>query len=75
MPPPASTGHEADYFETAQQDGATIVVVMGDGTQVTGVVTGSDRNLVVLDAEGGEVVIRKAEIKYVHDPGDDPGAS
>ena len=66
-PPPANTGLEAAYLTVAQEEEEPLVVVLEDGKKVSGVVNGFDRDLLMLEAESGEVLIRKSEIKYVYE--------
>ncbi len=70
-PPREGTGLEANYLETAQQEEEPLTVVLEDGKKVSGVVQGFDQDLLMLEAESGEVLIRKSEIKYVYDPSEE----
>jgi len=66
-PPPPGTGLENQFFEDAQRSGEPWVVVLTDGRTLAGIVRDFDRDQLTLALETGEVVIRKSEIRYLHE--------
>ena len=66
-PPPSYTGLEADFFERLERGTEPLVVVLTDGRKITGPVQAVDRDLLTLNADRGEVVIRKNEIRYLYE--------
>jgi len=68
VPPPDSTGFEARYLDAALDEGLSLRVRMSDGKAVEGTVREHDREILTIDVkDGGPVMIRKAEIRYVEE--------
>ena len=68
MLPPDNTGREAKYLDVAIHEGLPLRVRMSDGKAVEGTVREHDREMLTLDVkDGGPVMIRKAEIRYVEE--------
>jgi hypothetical protein len=66
-PPPDATGIESQFFERAVQAGAPLVVKLIDGGSMRGVVREFDRDQLTLEGEGGPIVVRKSEIRYLYE--------
>lgn len=63
--PPESTGSEAGYLVLALESGLPLNIRLLDGKELRGVVTGYDRDCIVLRPESGSpLMLRKAKVKY-----------
>ena len=49
------------------RDAERLVVVLSDGRKIAGVVQEIDRDQLIIAADSGEVVIRKSDIRYLHE--------
>jgi sRNA-binding regulator protein Hfq len=50
-----------------QRAGTPLVVTLADGTKVCGRIQEFDRDQIVLEDSSGPIVIRKSEIRYLHE--------
>jgi sRNA-binding regulator protein Hfq len=67
MPPPDSTGAEANYLAKNKEARTPMVVHLMDGEEVHGVIEYYDRDMVKINrADGPNVFIRKTHIRYIH---------
>lgn len=66
-PPPPHTGLEADFFGTLLREDARLVLKLADGREIRGTVCEFDRDQVTIERETGPIVIRKSEIRYLHE--------
>jgi hypothetical protein len=67
VPPPARTGLERQFLESAKRRGTRLVLRLADGRTVRGPVEEFDRDLITIDDAGGAIVIRRSEIRYLHE--------
>jgi sRNA-binding regulator protein Hfq len=67
MPPPESTGAEANYLAKNKDARTPMVVMLMDGEQVRGIIEYYDRDMVKINRDDGpNVFIRKTSIRYMH---------
>lgn len=70
MPPPDSTGKEAEYLLALKDKRTPIRVEMLDGTEFHGVVEYYDRDMIKvnrLDGRGPNVVVRKRHVRSIRE--------
>ena len=70
MPPPDSTGKEAEYLLSLKDKRVPIRVEMLDGTEFHGVVEYYDRDMIKvnrLDGKGPNVVVRKRHVRSIRE--------
>ena len=70
MPPPDSTGKEADYLLRLKDSKTPIRVEMLDGTEFHGVVEYYDRDMIKvnrIDGRGPNVVVRKRHVRSIRE--------
>ncbi len=67
MPPPESTGAEANYLFKNKEGRTPMVVRLMDGEEVRGVIEYYDRDMVKINrTDGPNVFIRKRHIRYMY---------
>lgn len=70
-PPPDRTGLEAVYFASQKEAGHRVVVLLRTGDTLRGTVEEADHETIAIRPEGGPpVVVRKADIRYLHEADD-----
>lgn len=66
-PPPPATGLEARYLQERMDAKDSLTLHMNDGKTVSGVIEGFDRDLITLGWSGGTIIVRKADVRYLHE--------
>jgi len=70
LPPPDSTGREAEYLLALKDQRTPIRVELLDGTEFHGVVEYYDRDMIKvnrLDGKGPNVVVRKKHVRSIRE--------